>query len=252
MFSSKCNVFADIKWCSIWCSGVACCRLKGCLFFQNVEKLDRQIYIGSRGPNRLTTFTCRWLALLAGWLADGWPTWFLGGMGWHTCSGAKHSPAFSYCSGQNFALLNNARTRSFCKLFCAPVATVCHALSQLVAVWQASWNERFIMNSNAIPSTHSLSSPVPNILKDVVSPFFLCGDGQWKSAQLLLRLQCSCPKKGECFAPHLPFCFWKGECHKLKLADDFENQYQKVVQSALLYFEQQVAPSEWFWMRCQI
>ena len=37
-----------------------------------MEKLDWQIYIGSREPNRLTTFTCCWLALLAGWLLGGW------------------------------------------------------------------------------------------------------------------------------------------------------------------------------------
>ena len=45
---------------------------QGLPFSQNVEKLDRQIYIGSREPNRLTTFTCCWLALLAGWLLGGW------------------------------------------------------------------------------------------------------------------------------------------------------------------------------------
>ena len=38
----------------------------------DVEKLDWQIHVGSREPNRLTTFTCCWLALLAGWLLGGW------------------------------------------------------------------------------------------------------------------------------------------------------------------------------------
>ena len=66
------------------------------------------------------------------------------------------------------------------------------------------------MNSNAITSRHSLSSPVPNILKDVVSAFF-CVEMD-KEKRRSFHCDCNAPAHEEESASHptSPFVLERG------------------------------------------